>query len=271
MNEIQKKLLDMMKCFHDFCNENDLRYYAVGGTALGAVRHKGFIPWDDDLDVGMPRADYERFKSLSDVMNKNGRYVVEFPLQKEDSIYPFCKIYDTETTLVENARNKVKRGLYIDVFPLDGIGNSLEDGIQNFKKINFWKILFNTKNCGIRKGRSFVKNCAVIFGRMIPDFVISRQKLIVKLNELGKQRVYDDYDYAVNIFGAWNEKEVVQRAWLGVPQLCAFEDTYIYIPENADKYLQSLYGDYMKLPPEEKRISHHDYVECDINKGYIHK
>ena len=124
MNEMQSKLLDMMKWFHGYCEENGLRYYALGGTALGAVRHGGFIPWDDDLDVGMPRADYDRMISLCKNGTGNTRYRIEAPGQNRDFIYPFCKAYDTETTLVENARIKAKRGVYIDIFPLDGIGNT---------------------------------------------------------------------------------------------------------------------------------------------------
>ena len=91
MNEMQSKLLDMMKWFHGYCEENGLRYYALGGTALGAVRHGGFIPWDDDLDVGMPRADYDRMISLCENGTGNTRYRIEAPGQIRVFIYQFCK------------------------------------------------------------------------------------------------------------------------------------------------------------------------------------
>lgn len=124
MTEIQLKLLDMLKWFHEFCIENKLRYYALGGTMLGAIRHKGFIPWDDDIDVGMPREDYDKMIELV-IDKQDEKYRLEKPLQNKDFVYQYCKLYDTSTTLVENTRYKTKRGVYLDIFPLDGIGLSL--------------------------------------------------------------------------------------------------------------------------------------------------
>ncbi len=269
MNEMQSKLLDMMKWFHSFCEQNGLRYYALGGTALGAVRHGGFIPWDDDLDVGMPRADYDRMMALCENGTGNARYRVEAPGQNRDFIYPFCKAYDTETTLVENARVKAKRGVYIDIFPLDGIGNTKEESVKNYQRINRDINLLNTKICAFRRGGGFFRNCAVAVGRLIPDFILSRDRLVEKINRAGAARPYDDYAYSVNLFGAWKELEITERAWFGTPVPCGFEDGTILIPQDADRYLTSLYGDWRKLPPEDKRVSHHDYVALDLNKSYL--
>lgn len=269
MNEMQSKLLEMIKWFHGFCVANDLRYYAVGGTALGAVRHGGFIPWDDDLDVGMPRADYERMIALSRNGTDNALYRIEAPLENRDFIYPFSKVYDTSTTLVENAWVKAKRGIYIDIFPLDGIGNTQEEAVANFRRINTKINLLNTKTCALRRGRSFFKNCAIVAGRMIPDFIMSRDGLIEKLNRLCAERPYDDYVYAVNAFGTWKEWEITKREWFGTPTLCRFEDTEIYIPEKPDPYLTVLYHDWRELPPAEERVTHHDYAELDLNKSYL--
>ena len=125
MTETQRKLLTALQWFHHFCSEHNLRYYAVGGTCLGAVRHKGFIPWDDDIDVGMPRKDYKKFLELTSAIQDNELYKVEYLPSKHGFTYPYCKLYDIGTTLIENSRYKIKRGIYIDVFPLDGIGLSL--------------------------------------------------------------------------------------------------------------------------------------------------
>lgn len=268
MNEMQSKLTEMMKFFHSFCTENGLRYYALGGTALGAVRHKGFIPWDDDIDVGMPRADYERLKTLVDIINQNGRYVIEFPLQNVDYYYPICKLYDVNTTLVENTRAKTKRGIFIDIFPLDGIGNTIEDSIKNFNKVDFWRNLFNVKNCAVRENRNFFKNCAVVIGNLVPECILNRKRLISKIHNMGMQRAWDDYNYVVNLFGAWHEKEITKKSCFGDPKLAEFEDMYIYIPFDVHGYLTALYGNYMELPPIEKRVTHHDFVLCDLNKSY---
>ena len=133
MNDLQLKMLDMMSWYHNLCEKNNLKYYVVGGTALGTIRHKGFIPWDDDIDVGMPREDYEKFKELASNSDLSARYAIEFPSGKKDFLYPYGKIYDTTTTLIEHTRYKTKRGIFIDVFPLDGIGNDKDEATRHFE------------------------------------------------------------------------------------------------------------------------------------------
>ena len=227
------------------------------------------IPWDDDLDVGMPRADYDRMISLCENGTGNTRYRIEAPGQNRDFIYPFCKAYDTETTLVENARIKAKRGVYIDIFPLDGIGNTKEESEKNYRRINWDISLLNTKICALRRGGRPFRNFFIIVGRMIPDFLVSRDGLIRKINRKAAAKPYDEYPYVANLFGEWKANEIAERECFGTPTLCKFEDTEIYIPEQSDRYLTSLYGDWRKLPPEDKRVTHHDYVMLDLNRSYL--
>ena len=269
VTELQNKLAEILGWYHEFCVSHELRYYCIGGTALGAVRHNGFIPWDDDIDVGMPRVDYEKFKVLSaKEINGKGKYFVEFPSEKRDFGYTYGKFYDTETTLIENSRFKTKRGIYLDVFPLDGIGDSKEEAVKNFKKIDKWNNLFNTRVCGIRKGRKWYKNLSIILSRAIPNFVINQQKLMKKIDNMSKERGFDACKYVANISGNWHEKEIHERKVLGEPTLCRFENIEIFIPEKADEYLTGLYGDWKKLPPPEKQVTHHDYLFCDLNTPY---
>lgn len=269
MNKMQEKLLCMFKWFHTFCEENNLTYYALGGTALGAVRHNGFIPWDDDIDIGMPRPFYERLVRILKEENTFGRYVIEYPLEKKDSMYPFLKLYDTSTTLVENVRKHPKRGIFIDIFPLDGIGDSLEDSIHNYKKIVFWINLLNTKICALRKGRSWKKNIAIILSGLLPNKMLGKEVLIKKINGFGKAIDYNKSAYCINLFGAWKEREISEKQWFGTPRPVRFEDVLIYVPEKVEKYLTNLYGNYMQLPPAEERLTHHDFIELDLEKSYI--
>lgn len=267
MNELQIRLLDMLAWYHDVCQKENLRYFVLGGTALGTKRHSGFIPWDDDIDVGMPRKDYEKFIHLG---NKYGnKYVVEVPGQNKDFMYPYGKIYDTGTTLIENTRFKIKRGIYIDVFPLDGAGNTLEESKKKFKETDKLINILCTRSCALRPGRSFFKNAAIALSRCIPEFIVNSQKLMKKIDTISKRLDYDECEYIANYAGNWHEKEISKRSWFGKPQLYKFEHLEVCGAEDLDSYLTCMYGDYMTLPPVEKRVTHHDYIAMDLNKSYL--
>lgn len=267
--DVQNCLLEMLKWFHKFCVDHELKYYALGGTQLGAVRHKGFIPWDDDLDIGMPRKDYERLYELL-IYSPGDRYILETPKsQAKEFTYCFSKLYDTHTTLVENLRYKIKRGLYIDIFPLDGMGNTYEESKKHFGKIDrkFKIVLAHTT--GIRKGRSLIKNVSVIFARTLLTPFINDKKSIKRINEMCGSKDFDEYKYCANAFGAWRTKEIVPRKVFGEPTLYPFEDMEVYGVEFYDEYLTYIYGNWRELPPEEKRVSHHDFIEIDLEKPYL--
>ena len=171
MTDLQIKLLSMLDTFHKICIENNLSYYVVGGTALGAIRHKGFIPWDDDIDVGMPRDDYEKFKNLAKTL-----YLSEYEFEfsgKKDFTYTYGKMYDTTTTLIENNRYRICRGIFIDIFPIDGLGNDYEEGLKHLRHVRKIKNLIGTKTCGIRKGRKLHKNLSIVVMHIIPERILS--------------------------------------------------------------------------------------------------
>lgn len=266
-DELKTRLVEMVSWFHDFCQCNNLRYYALGGTMLGAVRHSGFIPWDDDIDIGMPRADYERLEELL-AGKKNGKYVLETPnTEAEDFYYPFTKLYDTTTTLIENTRCRIKRGIYLDIFPLDGIGNTEQESRNNYELVNRKRNFLLTRTGGIRKGRSLYKNLAVIAARFIPG--INNKKLLADVVKECRKYDYDSCEWCGNLVGAWGFKEIMPRSIMGKPTPYKFESITVFGAEDADGYLTSLYGDWRKLPPEDKRVTHHDYVMCDLHKSYL--
>ncbi len=271
MTNLQEKLLEMLSAFHELCKNHGLRYYLLGGSALGAARHQGFIPWDDDVDVGMPRGDYEELRKI--VADKLlGNYSFEFPNPSNKSfVYMFGKMYDTTTTLVENTRYKTKRGVYIDIFPLDGGGETYEESLRLFKVIDKKNNLLHTKICAWRKGRSLYKNLACVCMRCVPEFIVSTKKLKREIEDLSKQRSFDDSPYVVNYYGAWHEKEIVKKAWLGEPVEGNFEGLKVMCPADSDAYLTALYGDWRTPPPKEKQISHHDYISLDLHKSYLEK
>ncbi len=271
MTELQTKLLEMLVTFHKLCVDNGLRYYAVGGTALGAMRHHGFIPWDDDLDVGMPRADYEKLKRLTREINV-GKYVFEFPGENKDFVYPFGKMYDTTTTLIENTRYKTKRGVFLDIFVLDGVGNTYEEALSRFRSLEQKVNLILTTTCAWRKGRKLYKNLATMAMRCIPQVILNTKKLMQQFESECQKMNYDSMTYVAQCCSPdYHEKMITRRDVFGRPTVAMFENVVIHVPEKADEFLTNIYGDWMQLPPKEKQVTHHDFILCDLNTSYLNE
>ena len=269
MNSLQVQLLSMMKAFHVFCTQNQLSYVAQGGTMLGAVRHQGFIPWDDDLDVGMPRKDFDRLSLLMNKNKLNNRYVLETPESEDPNFcYPYSKLYDTYTTLIENTNQKLIRGIFIDIFPLDGIGNSQSEAELNYRKIESLRKKLALRKVKISESRAWYKNFILFIAQKINLKSFDEKQLCFQLDSICRSRNIDDFTFGGNLLGAWGAKEIMPRDVIGTPKLYKFEDFYIYGVEKYDEYLTKMYGEWRKLPPKEKQISHHDYY-LDLKKSYM--
>lgn len=259
-NSLQMILLEMMKEFHEFCVENDISYYMLGGTMIGAIRHKGFIPWDDDIDIGIPRKDYEKLLSIDKSKLPINLEIISYKSNKK---YPFAfaKLFNKNTTLIENTTNGLIGGVYIDLFPIDGAGVNRKIAKYHFKLIKLnnsflWFSQNNDETIGIKK---YVKAIAKFIG---VDFW---QKSIDKVLKLYS---YEKSNYIGNLLGVYNEKEIVPKSYFGTPKLYEFEDTKFYGMEKYDEYLKNIYGDYMKLPPIDKQKSHHKIAYLDLNLPY---
>jgi len=262
---MQAMLTDMLKWFHAFCEEHGLRYYAIAGTMLGAARHEGFIPWDDDIDVGMPREDYNKLAEL--LRGKtDGRYVLETPeSEAREFTVPFSKLFDTHTTIIESNKYKTKRGIFIDIFPLDGTGATREESERNVADVFKTYNVLLSKISGIRKGRKLYKNLAVVAFKFIP---VSEKKLLRSIVSKCSRYSFDECDWVGCLVGDYRLKEIMPREYFGEPKLYKFEDTVIYGVADAESYLTSVYGDWRKLPPPEKQVSHHDYMYASLDEAY---
>ncbi len=268
MNNIQTILLNMLKWFHKYCSSHSIRYYAVGGTMIGAMRHRGFIPWDDDIDIAIPRKDYNRL--IRDFNNVVDGYLLESPYSgNEDFLYSYAKLYDTNTTLVEKNRKPCKRGIYIDVFPLDGIGNTLSEAQKAFRKVDRKNMLLMTRTCVIKNDRSWYKNASISISRMIPQYIINDKKLSIAIDQMASGINDDNSIYVANLMGAYRSKEITKREYFGKPTLYTFEDTEIYGPEKYDEYLTNIYNDWRKVPPNDKQQTKHDFEYLDLDKSFF--
>lgn len=259
MDKLKEKLLTMAKVFHKFCQENNIRYYMLGGTLLGAIRHKGFIPWDDDIDFGVPRKDYDKLISLRGKL-PNG-YSFNVHTDGKHFKYGFCKMYDENTTYIESAvDSKYIGGVYIDIFPLDNIGDDLNKAITLARKIRAKKKFIETI---YKKGNrsTFLKSLVARTVQLLPE----NPKWFEKPYNVIKKFKGKPSLYWINVYGA---AQPLPAKSFDEPKLYDFEDTQFYGAEDYDTYLRLSFGDYMQLPPEEERKGH---TICYINYNLPYK
>lgn len=251
--KIQSHLLKGLQYIHDLCEQNDLNYYLIGGSALGAERHTGFIPWDDDVDIGVPRDDYNKFLKLL-ISSKNKKYFLQN--NETDPEYYLCysKLRINDTTYREKYYQdaEIHHGLSIDIFPLDKVGKKTFISKLKFTMIKVIQtlILFKYKN--------YNKRTLVIAMFFFPLLLLSKKKLLNSaIKMLKPNESIENPLYLVNFFGRYHfDKEKIDMEIFGKPKLKKFEDTLLYVPQNNDKYLKNLYGNYMKLPPVHLRETH---------------
>ena len=267
MNDMQSKLMEIVKWYHGYCTENNLRYYMLGGSMLGAIRHGGFIPWDDDIDVGMPRKDYERFLELTEGKIVDHYTSESYHSGNKDYVFPFAKLYDTGTTLIESKRIPVKRGVYMDIFPLDGA--SFDERYQKaYRKFRLWKNLLSVMTADVEENRNRKINLAIRLARVIPFHTLIVKRLLYLIDNFCKTIDFDHADTVANLVGSRKSKELLDKEIFGTPALYKFEDIFLYGPELYERYLTELIGDWRTLPPEDQRNGHFTGY-CDLENGYI--
>lgn len=265
-------ILDILKAFMKICKDNGLTYYCCAGTAIGAVRHHGIIPWDDDIDVIMPRPDYDRLLDIAKTANF-GKYEIITPY--DDETYPlyFSKISNRNTTLIEDRQIPCVIGLYVDIFPLD----ATDDDVAKAKRLKdrYTKII-NRLNA-VSTHNTFGEYLSLLkkkeeWGRFaiktLAFFCRSamRRHLIRQMDRLS--HLYD-YDKAKNVLvytGSYGHREVFPKSWLGKGKEFPFEDTTVLLPECYDEYLRHFFNDYMQFPPVEQRIEKHNRAYLNIHK-----
>lgn len=269
MSPIQSKLLDMLVQIHSFCDQYGIKYYAIGGTLIGAIRHRGFIPWDDDIDIGMPRPDYDKFLSICDKLSQPLK--ASWTGNDEGYIYPYAKVYDTSTTVIETRASLFKRGLWIDVFPIDATYEGKLPRALHYLIIKSLKTLvFNKSGAYIPERSSFWRRLrrGVVLAACSP---FSKQFLSSVLDRSLRMVNYQDAAYVGNFLGRWGNKETVTSTVFSERILLSFEKNPVYAPIGYDKYLRNIYGDYMALPPIEKRGSEHYIHSIDLDTSYLER
>jgi lipopolysaccharide cholinephosphotransferase len=254
---IKKYLLENMISFHEFCEKHDLKYYLLGGTLLGAVRHQGFIPWDDDFDVAMSRKDYEKLLALTE-KTPNG-FELNSPEHTQNYIYPFAKFCSKKVIVEEPFYKPFITGIWIDVFPLDyTFDNTLAQKIQ-FLLINFLKKFLILKTYAFKPSmRSVLTEKLAVFlshlSQVVPFSLIYKVMYFLQVSLPNR---FSNKKHLANFQGAWGIKESAPKTLFENRILLSFEGKEFWAVKDFDFWLTKVYGDYMKLPPEEKRVPEH--------------
>lgn len=249
LDKIKSIELDILKYIDDVCIKNNIIYYLSYGTLLGAIRHKGFIPWDDDIDIVMPREDYNRFIQLMRSSNHD-RYELKEP-GVDGYYYEFAKISDSKTIVNQIFVDDINMGLWVDIFPLDAMtASSLKH-----------KYLYFLQRCRVAAVHKRCPNSSLI----LKPFVYLYWRICKEIGWkwfLNKQlKISEEYSYgSTPTIGfkasGMRKPELLPIEWFGNIEKVEFEGLHFNAPQKWDLYLTSLYGDYMTLPPVEQRVPH---------------
>lgn len=268
----KKKICNVAKAFDAFCTKHDLRYFAIGGTAIGALRHKGIIPWDDDIDFVMPRPDYERFIQIATELLPD--YDI-FSYQSNKEYHSvITKMCDANTSLVIDPRVHSVVGAFIDIFPLDGcLGETIGEreeffydtkqvrlDAENLRKHYFFRDLLSSIN---RKQFDEIRDQLKSHWYHLTN---KPSNPFERYEEIISNTSYEDSEY-VTYFGThYDAKNISRREWYDDYFYAPFEDFQIRLPKGIHEYLTQMFRDYMTPPPPEKRIALHSFFFLNLEK-----
>ena len=250
--ELKNIELEILKHIRNVCEEYGLRYYLAYGTLLGAVRHKGFFPWDDDIDIWMPREDYEKFLQIQH--DSKGKYQVFSTRNRKDYYYEFAKVVDTDTTLEEIGFRPIKDyGVYVDVFPLDGVPCKLDRFLLKYM------FILKTATINIHPELNLThKELAKLFrcigklGECLGAFHYPKQ-----IDKIARK-----YSLASSDFMGYSlDKQMMHKSYFEQSVKIEFEHDFFDAPIGYHECLTRIYGaTYMELPPIEMRHSVHNFI-----------
>lgn len=267
--ETQNIALGILKYIADICEINGIKYFLSWGTLIGAVRHKGFIPWDDDIDICMPRQDYNAFRKIL-LENHNEKYCLYSMDDQENYYISLPRVIDKNTLILgerkENS-NQVDCGIFVDIYPLDFVGESIDETINFFgkqMKYEWYKGMAGQEK--FVRSRSNVLKSVVKFPLFCYAKIKGRLYFHNQMEKNANLHNSDNAKFCCSCYGTGGmsaNKLTFPTKWFEQSVDCRFENETFKIPIGYHEILTQIYGDYMTLPPEEDRVGHHEY------KAYI--
>ncbi len=261
LSKLQTAELAILKEFLKICEKNNLKYYLIGGSFLGAVRHKGFIPWDDDIDVAMPRPDYEEFLKIAPALLPENLYLSTYKLGKEHYILGAVIYNKKKEFLLNNAAKQMATGAWVDISMLDGAPDPGMKrrlfGIRYMYRRMMFQFAHFDEVVNLNADRPWYERAAIRFAQNTNiENRLDPVKAGDKFDKLLRSNSYEDAAYIANFVGRVKMNEILPREVYGEGTDYEYEGMLVKGPDQADAYLTHFYGDYMTPPPPEERNRH---------------
>lgn len=260
LSQLQTEELKLLKVFIKLCDENNLTYFVAGGSFLGAVRHQGFIPWDDDIDVAMPRPDFEKFIEIAPSFLPDSTFLSTYKRGKEHATLVAQLFGKEKKFLLNNAAKKVPTAAWVDILAIDGApGKGIKRKLFGIRYL-YYRMLNQFAHfeeiVNLNKQRPWYENVAIKFAQVTQiERSLDPVKIGDRFHRLLKSNRYEDCDEVATFMGAAKMKEIVPKEYYGKGTVYKFEDIDVKCPDKLD-YLVHFYGDYMTPPPENERNRH---------------
>ena len=270
--DFKKKLLAAFKFTIDFLNQHNLRWFVGGGTCIGTIRHKGLIPWDDDIDIFMPRDDYNELLLLQKELDCSDYEIISW--KNGHSPSPFAKVIDKNTTLWELKYQPFVTGVFVDIFPMDLSDDDEETLLKQIREYDRYLNLYwsSISDYSIKDLFSLLRQKSMrYFGLGLMSYFTNCQKdyylnILQTLEERHNRKNGKYYVLFAACFAYSYRKEIFKKEWFDDYLLMPFEGIEVRIPIGFDAYLTHVYGDYMELPPKEKRITRHYHYYLNLEE-----
>ena len=261
LSEMREHLLRMLDTFTSYCDENGFSYYLSGGTMLGAARHKGFIPWDDDIDLNLPRPDLIKIQEVS--KGRIGHYLLVPPTPDLPAHSECWRLYDPSLLIgntFSGASKEMFEPIFIDLFPIEGLPDSFQKTRLHYAKLVMVRKIMDAGIFPFGTGKTLPRK---LFHMLlyVPSRLIGAGRLFTRLQRIASKYSFEDSTYVgVMTAPVHTVCERVKKREYVPPKEVLFEGRLLHAPGNYEQYLTQLYGPhYMEMPPEEKRKSHHTF------------
>lgn len=266
VKKIQNVVFSILCDIDEFCRENNITYYLSGGSCLGAVRHKGFIPWDDDADLMMPRKDYIRFIKL---FNKkcSDKYSVGSLYTDPEWQRQYARVWDNSTVWKSKNLNDKEMGIFIDIFPIDGLPSNKYLRKFFYAKTKIYNALGNASVKTMYLEKEKFRALKKIAGFLVKP--LGARYFAVKMDNAAKKYKFEKCRYVgVSMAAHYGERETILREYMEKPAYLQFEGKSLPVPVGYETYLSNLYGDYMQIPKgaAENGYSHLDHWIVEFSK-----